>query len=291
MPYFSERELAQKPRTRETLTPNAWKGIVLTINTRIVDGSFGHRFPRECSGCGGVYATDPELMEQAVRRKLPFLSWPLDVDIKPSLYDALDLVQFAYQNTSLTEGAGECINYNRRHLTFDDGKGKREFRDVINRIFARESLTFNLDEHGEVLRLAPLVLHEALTSAVFSTGEEALDTLLEDARHKFLNPDQRVRRESLEKLWDAWERLKTIEPPHVKPDSAKRLLDRVSDEPNFRQVLETEAKEITGIGNNFMIRHTEISKTPVTEAEHVDYLFHRLFSIIRLLLRSTNRGA
>jgi len=39
-----------------------------------------------------------------------------------------------------------------------------------------------------------------------------------------------------------------------------------------------------------LIRHTETTKTPITKSAHVDYLFHRMFSIIRLLLRSSGRG-
>ncbi len=99
-----------------------------------------------------------------------------------------------------------------------------------------------------------------------------------------------MRRESLESLWDAWERLKTLEPGRDKKESTARILDRASQEPVFRGVLETEARLLTDIGNNFMIRHAEINKTPINDDEHVDFLFHRLFAVIRLLLRKTNRG-
>ena len=44
--------------------------------------------------------------------------------------------------------------------------------------------------------------------------------------------------------------------------------------------------QLTDIGNNFMIRHTEVTKPPITESIHVDYLFHRLFSFIRMLLQA-----
>lgn len=39
-----------------------------------------------------------------------------------------------------------------------------------------------------------------------------------------------------------------------------------------------------------MIRQTEIGKVPVAGDEETDYLFHRLFSLIRLLLKKTSRG-
>lgn len=59
------------------------------------------------------------------------------------------------------------------------------------------------------MRIAPAVLHEDLAVSVFRTGDATLDELLEAARHKILNRSIDVRRESLEKLWDAWERLKS----------------------------------------------------------------------------------
>jgi hypothetical protein len=39
-----------------------------------------------------------------------------------------------------------------------------------------------------------------------------------------------------------------------------------------------------------MIRHTEVNKVAVEDSEHVDYLFHRLFALIRLILRKSGRG-
>jgi uncharacterized membrane protein len=109
---------------------------------------------------------------------------------------------------------------------------------------------------------------------------------LQTAREKFLNRELSVRREALEKLWDAWERLKSLPDPTDKKRSVKALLDRGSAEQNLRSRIEVEATQLTEIGNNFMIRHTEVTKTPITESIHVDYLFHRLFSFIRMLLQA-----
>ena len=90
----------------------------------------------------------------------------------------------------------------------------------------------------------------------------------------------------MEKLWDAWERLKSLSDPKDKKRSVELLLDRASAEPTLRGRIELEARQLTDIGNNFMIRHTEVTKPPITESIHVDYLFHRLFSFIRMLLQA-----
>lgn len=92
------------------------------------------------------------------------------------------------------------------------------------------------------------------------------------------------------KLWDAWERLKTVEPGKNKKESSIALLDRALAAGGFRDAIEVEAKELTRIGNSFDIRHTETSQEPLKSSEHVDYLFHRLFALIRMLLTLTERG-
>src|SRR5580658_7191622 len=71
---------------------------------------------------------------------------------------------------------------------------------------------------------------------------------------------------------------------------ATALLDKAATEPNFRDRLETEARELTEIGNRFMIRHTEMDKVPIADSAHVDYLFQRMFALIRLLLKASGRG-
>ena len=88
--------------------------------------------------------------------------------------------------------------YGHAHLDFDRASGRVAFAEQINRIFARNGLAYELRDTGRVERLAPPVLRESLRSAVFHTGDDVLDGLLESARHKFLSHDPNTRRESLE---------------------------------------------------------------------------------------------
>jgi hypothetical protein len=162
--------------------------------------------------------------------------------------------------------------------------------DYVNRMFERNGMAFELKD-GEVVRIAPAVLHEDLAVSVFRTGDATRDELLEASRQKILNRSLDVRRESLEKLWDAWERLKTLEPGRDKRESAGRLLDKATDKPTFRAKMEQEARQLTDIGNTFMIRHAETDKIPITQSAHIDYLLHRMFAMIRLLLKSSGRSA
>ena len=73
--------------------------------------------------------------------------------------------------------------------------------------------------------------------------------------------------------------------PGDKKKSIKIILDAVTSEPSVRARLEVEAAELTSIGNGHLIRHSELSQVPVIAVDQVDYLFHRLFAMIQLILR------
>ena len=71
----------------------------------------------------------------------------------------------------------------------------------------------------------------------------------------------------------------------TKKASVAALLAKASPEPKFRERLDAEAIELTAIGNQFRIRHSETTQTPIDADEQVDYLFHRLFALVQLVLR------
>jgi hypothetical protein len=121
-----------------------------------------------------------------------------------------DLVEFLYEHAGLPKAYGYHSFFGHDHLSYDQEAGRAKFEEDINRFFERNGLAFEL-QNGEVTRIAPTGLQEALASAVFRTGDADLDRLIETAREKFLNRSLDVRKEGLEKLWDAWERLKTLE--------------------------------------------------------------------------------
>lgn len=295
--YFSDKVRGPRPRIEEEISDDAWGGIVSLIQDLVRSDAFAERFTRECPDKGRLPSgTDRRDLCIAIRAEIPELDWPLDlVDLawyldstqKPSTLDILDFIQFCHRNvTKAVRGEFHDWYGPHYHLSFDREQGRTDFRRNIERIFARNGLAYELQEDGQIIRLAPPVLRERLQSTMFQTGDNHLDSMLEAARAKYLNPNPLVRRESLEKLWDAWERLKTLENPADKKNSVGILLDKASTEVNFRDRLERESKELTEIGNNFMIRHTETGKTPITSNEQVDYLFQRLFALIYLLLES-----
>ena len=303
--YFSDREFGTRPRDVQEITPTVWLGIVGAINSRVDAGAFGLDFPKRCEDGGArITGTDETTLAQAIQSEIPELEWPLRTvttsensgmfssyetkPYAPPTAVALDLVEFCWLHVAEPEAQGPIHSYyGHAHLDFDREGGKATFREQINRIFARNGLAYELRESGTVERLAPPVLRESLRAAIFHTGDDVLDGLLETARYKFLSHDPNVRRESLEKLWDAWERLKTLDTPSNKRLSIQNLLDQVASEQTYRSLLEAEARALTDIGNTLQIRHHEIGKPPISGDTQVDYLFHRLFALVLLILQRT----
>lgn len=290
--YFSEVEKGAVPRSAEDISPQAWGGVVAAVNAAVNAGGFGEEFPQTCPDGSAVCGTDEDAFKLAMQAEVPNMRWPLPTQDEdrnpyaPDTLDVLDLVQFCYAHIAKPSSYDYHSYFRHDHLSFDREAGRAAFREKVNRIFERNGVAFELQEGGNVIRLAPPVLSELLESPIPRSGDQALDAMLEDSRRKFLSPDPKRRIESLERLWDAWERLKTLEVPVDKKRSIGVLLDKAAAEPEMRKRLETEATELTSIGNAFMIRHTEVNKTPIADIKHVDYLFHRMFAMTTLLLKA-----
>lgn len=298
--YFSDREQGSRPRTVEEIDNGVWDGLFALIQSRINDGSFGFRFPVTCDDGGGPYGCDEGNFWSSARGHIPEVLTPerreygINVpsrDEAPPTLAILDLLEFCFDSVAQPDRHRYHTGAQHWHLTFDQETGREKFRQEVNEVLARNGLVFDLTAEGRIERLAPVGLQEALSQVIFSTGDAVLDDLLETARGRYLSPDEAERRIALEKLWDAFERIKTLEHPD-KRTGASLILDKAApSSPKLRQALEREAREeLTKLGNELIIRHHEMDKEPVAASEHIDYLFGRMFSLVRLLLKMSGRG-
>lgn len=284
---FSERMGQPIPRVKEALDEAVRIALLQLIELRIEDNSFGLKFPAQCPDGHGNSGCD----QQALRINMAGYQviWPGDArrldHEELSDIQIFDLLEYAYEHVAQPLPGGYHSFFSHYHHSYDQQAGRKQLVDEVNRLFERNGIAFRLHD-GQIERLVPSGLQEILVRTAFDTGDQGLNDLLSTAREKFLNRDLKVRREALEKLWDAWERLKSLSDPADKKNSVKILLDRVTPEPNLRERVEIEAKQLTDFGNNFFIRHSEISKPPITDSHQVDYLFHRLFSFIRMILQA-----
>lgn len=296
--YFSDRQNGPRARTGQVISPTVWAGLVATVQALINSGAFGLRFPELCpdgqATCGG----DAVALAASVSAEMPGLAWPLETasidgedyfaerqPFAPDTLLVLDFIEFVHASVAKPISGKYHDYFSHHHLTFDQEAGQEEFRVIVNRIFARNGVAFEMLPNGRIERVLPPVLGEELKRTLFNTGDRTLDNMLDECRAKFSDRNPLVRREALERLWDAWERLKSLSDPSDKKRSVKIILDAVTSVPSLRERLETEASELNSIGNSHLIRHSEINQVPVIDVDQVDYLFHRLFAMIQLMLR------
>lgn len=289
MTYFSEREEGERPRNQEQIGEAAWGGIQALVRARIEDGSFGASYPEACPDGRGPIGTDESTFWQAMQAEIPDLPerpWYGTVDELPGTLAILDMTEFCWRCIGKPIQGGYHSYFGHHHLTFDVDAGRAEFAEAVNRILRRNGLAYELTDIGQIERLAPPALREALASSLFRTPDADLNRMLETARRKFLDPGEATRRESLEALWDAWERLKTLGAGTDKKAQVSALLDVTAgpSSPKLREALEREARELTWIGNNLQIRHTEVTQERLADSAYVDYLFHRLFGLVLSIL-------
>ena len=296
--YFSDRENGPRARTEQVISPVVWAGLVATVLALINSGAFGLRFPERCPDGQAVCGCDTDALAASVIAEMPGLAWPLETmclvedgflsqrePFAPDTLLILDFIEFIYASVAKPIPGKHHDFFSHHHLTFDQQSGQEEFRATVNRIFSRNGVAFEMLSTGRIVRVLPPVLGEDLKRTIFRTGDRTLDNMLEECRTKFSDRNPLVRREALERLWDGWERLKSLADPGDKKRCIKIILDATAAEPSLRARLEGEATELNSIGNSHLIRHSEVNQVPVIDVDQVDYLFHRLFAMIQLILR------
>jgi hypothetical protein len=200
------------------------------------------------------------------------LEWPTDRGERVALQAAL-IKDLAINGSKLLGFAREFCYSGSNSIS----SHFQRFADLILRPFLRdlERLTEN--------RIVPPVLFDAM-GTLPTSGDAVLDQLIKDAITKFKDSAPASRKEGLERLWDAWERIKSLEVEGNKRLSVSALLDRAAPTEPFRNLLEQEARALTEIGNTFHIRHFEANRSPIEQDSHIDYLFHRLFALLHLVI-------
>jgi hypothetical protein len=206
------------------------------------------------------------------------LDWP--AEIGPRVCLQLQLVRLLSQNDP------NPLTFSRRHFL---RTGSPKHSDIFRAL--GEQLLIPLIRDLSRLsneRPIPAVIRDSLRTRPTS-DDSVLDDLLEEASNCFMDPSVAQRRRALEKLWDAWERAKTLQGTDKK-SSAEALLHTATSDPAFLSVLSTEASTLTSIGNNFHIRHFEANRSDITSPDQVDYLFIRMYALLQLLLRKRQPG-
>ncbi|GAB4001542.1 hypothetical protein GCM10029992_37360 [Glycomyces albus] len=148
---------------------------------------------------------------------------------------------------------------------------------------------YELELDLSIKRIGTPEVRHTLTELNPQSGDDALDALINEARSLYISRSLADRKTAIDKLWDAFERVKTIENPSPKKkrESAEKLLDSIADS-ELRDRISNEMNTLTEIGNNFNIRHHETYKAALPVYSY-DYFFVRMSALLSLLLSQSGR--
>lgn len=159
-------------------------------------------------------------------------------------------------------------------------KAVAEFKSFINQ-------SMNIDASIDLSYLLDLNINvELLFDNQNQTDDDELNKLIQEAKDRFFNPKDKYI--AIEKLWDAFERIKTYFDSNKKLSSQK-LVALVSE--GFDEsILNDEFIMLTKMGNEYRIRHHETDKKDIANIKHLNYLFFRMLTLIDLCLTCINEN-
>jgi hypothetical protein len=151
------------------------------------------------------------------------------------------------------------------------------FASEVNLLFQNAGLSYRL--LGGKIEAAQMRLQ---TKEVIR--EVGLKELVGQATTLYYSSNLSDKQIAVEKLWDAFERLKTYYGD--KKTSADRIIADMADgNDHYAKLLSDEFKVLTAIGNEYRIRHHETDKIEITDTNYHAYFFQRCFALIDLVLK------
>lgn len=154
-----------------------------------------------------------------------------------------------------------------------------EYTAQINALFKLNSVLYKL-EQGRVESILEISIDRGNVAEI---SEKGLKELINEADGYYRSGNKQI---ATEKIWDAFERLKTYYSPTLdKAKSADKIIEDMSgSEPNFKALYQAEFKELTTIGNKFRIRHHETTKIDITDNRQYDYFYKRCLALISVAI-------
>lgn len=155
-----------------------------------------------------------------------------------------------------------------------------DFEAQINAILKLNEITLQLS-NGKVVSTFDTQINKKFLMAVQEVG---LKELLQDVIKYYDEGNLQI---AVEKLWDAFERLKTYYSPTLdKKKSINKIVEDMGGKQQaFKDLFENEFQELTTLGNNFRIRHHEVTKIDIQDERHYEYLYKRCLSLISIAIQ------
>lgn len=121
-----------------------------------------------------------------------------------------------------------------------------------------------------------------------SSAEDEIKNLIMESKIYICKEEYNEKKIGLDKIWDAFERLKTIEGTDKK-DSINKIISYITnDDEELKSMIDTEFRKLTKIGNSYSIRHSEMNQKKLPNNEFIEYLYFRMLSLISCVLNLMN---
>lgn len=279
--YFSDKENGIKIANTEEITINVFNGIISVYSE--FKKSMAFKFPDK-DDYGNLKDINYGMFKERMLAVIPDFTvntygWisALEEGDDFDKYALLDFIEFCWENISDYE-------LGRYGLIFSEGDtNKLKFADTINKIFERNGVGFRLNNKGEIERILPIQLDVLVRNYCHTGNDDELNKLIDESIKNIKKARIQDRQIAIEKLWDAFERIKTYY-CSKKKKSVEELITNVAETSvEFGELINVEMKELSDIGNNYRIRHHETNKIKIVSIKHIDYLFYRMMSMISLL--------
>lgn len=164
----------------------------------------------------------------------------------------------------------DAIELFARHSMLDN------FEAQINTILKLNDIRFQLS-NGKIVNSLDVQITQSSLGIVEEAG---LKELLQEASKYYDVNNMQI---AVEKLWDAFERLKTYYCSSTinKKNSVNKIIkDMGNNQPEFMELFNREFYELTSIGNDFRIRHHETIKVDIQDKRHFEYFYKRCLTLI-----------
>lgn len=204
-------------------------------------------------------------------------------------YALLDFIEFIAQNIKdISEGWNNERYRNYWYIVcLKTSHVFKNYQNGINEIFTESGLLYNLTDNKIIERIvenSPLT--PEIEDRTTTIGEKGTRDLLKDAIALYKTPNPVARQDSVEKIWDALERLKTYYTALDKKESAEKIVADMSDgQAVYKTLFNDEFIALSKIGNGFRIRHHETDKVEISDDRYYDYFFNRCLSLIALAIQ------
>lgn len=303
MAYYTERHGMRKA-VAKTYDISIEKYALLFHCCEKYYNNLAWKYPAQCPDGQGCCGLDREQFELDLRYEIPTLFRDSAGHIAaPELYRnvfsggkqdeydqyaLIDFIELFAQNVrDITIGSFHSY-WGHHHITCRSSNIIcSQFRDEINGIFQKTGLLYELNTNLQVERIvenSPIT--PAVESAIAAVKEAGARELLQEAILLHRSPYPADIRNAVEKLWDAYERLKTYYTTMNKAKSAEKIVnDMAAGQAPYVTLFDTEFRALTKIGNDFRIRHHETDKVEITDVRYYDYFFNRCLSLIALAIQ------